>query len=349
MTDVSIFDRRQMLREIAQTRAASSAYNYVDEQTDVVDQADDPDLSSGEASRARVLKEFYRDPRGETRPNLRGTSEMADAVLDIAAIAPHFCHVLGIYVRAIRLSMLTQAPLSIPPVLLLGGPGLGKTYVAARLADALGTSMARLAMNSISDTNLLLGHPSTWRGAKVGLLTRALVECETASPVYFMDEIDKLSSWPYDGHSAYGPILSVLETENAKCCRDEYLCVDFDLSHAIVLATANSIEGLHPAIRDRFLTIEVEQPDARQLLIVTKSIYHAVAGRYCGEVRMPPDDALAELAMLNPRSVGRIIALALGFAAESKRRTLARHDIARALALLPQTGSGKGETTRERP
>ena len=348
MNTVQIFDRRQMLREIAQTRTARSAYGYDDDQTDVIDQTDDPDLSSGESSRARVLKEFYRDPRGEIRPSLHGTAQMADSVLEIAAIAPHFNHVLGIYVRAIHLSMLTQAPLSVPPVLLLGGPGLGKTYVASRLADALGTSMARLAMNSISDTNLLLGHPSTWRGAKVGLLTRALVECETASPLYFMDEIDKLSSWPYDGHSSYAPILSVLETENAKACRDEYLCVDFDLSHAIVVATANEIDHLHPAIRDRFLAIEIDQPDARQLLIVTKSIYHAVAGRYCGEVKMPPDDALAELTRLNPRSVGRIIALALGFAAEDKRRTLARRDIARAIALLPKAGAGKTEAGHDR-
>ena len=335
MTDIVIYDQEQLLREIALTRASEEAARFGPDETDVVDQPDDFDLSSGESSRAKTLKKIYRDPRGDKRAGLHGTGQMVEAILGVVAIAPHFREALGIFERAVHLSVMTERPLSVPPILLLGAPGLGKTFVAARLADALQTSMARLAMNAISETNLLLGHPTTWRGAKVGLLTRALIDSATASPVFFMDEIDKLSAWPYEGHAASAPLLSVLESENARACRDEYLCVDFDLSHAIIVATANAVEPLHPAIRDRFLVVEVEPPDEHQLLIVARSVYRDVAARYCGETRMAPDDVLAALARVNPRSIGRVIALALGFAAADKRRTPSRGDVERATAIEP--------------
>ena len=324
-----IYDTAQLREQIMETRSSDAPMcGPVD---DVVDLPDNPDLSTGETSRADALRRLYKDPRGPLRPYLFGGGDMALALSAIASSSPHFAEMLGFVERAARLSELTGAAMRLPPVLLLGEPGLGKTYVSSRLGEALGGVAARIALNAVSDTQLFLGHPTTWRGAKMGVFTRALVECRTASPVIVLDEVDKLTSlWQ---ENAYAPLLTVLEPENAQSARDEYLLIDFNLSAAIVIGTANEVKPIPAPVLDRFMVIEVPPPKPAQLVEVVASITQSVIETY-GGIAMPGKDVVKALARKNPRFVRKIIEVALGFAAKDGRRTLAVADVGYACAML---------------
>ena len=345
MQGLTIFNRDQLRAELQQNRADRRTFDG--EYEDASDDTFDLDLSTGESSRSRTLMQLYRDPRGDTRPCLPGSEDMISAIGDVLRLAPHFAQSIGLIERAAKLSCLTRSPMHIAPLLLLGAPGLGKSYVASRLAKALGTGIVRIAMNSISDTNLLLGHPSTWRGAKIGMLTRGLIDCETASPLFLLDEVDKLSAYPYE--NAYAPFLTILEPENSSIARDEYLCIDINLSHSIIIGTANEADPIPPAVRDRFMILEIPSPDEGQLLVVVRSMFATAASRYGGEIEEPGEDVLRRLGQDNPRFISRLIGVGLGFAAADNRRSLRAGDIDRASALLDrQRGRHRSVSSRGR-
>ncbi|MFY8153973.1 MAG: AAA family ATPase [Hyphomicrobiales bacterium] len=147
-------------------------------------------LSSEDTTRFEKLRWLSR--QSARKPVLFGTAPMREQLSGLRVRCPGFAAVTDLVDRAVALSIMTGTPLSLPPLLLAGPPGIGKTHYSKSLAAVLGVPTHAWSCATNSDAmQLITGHPTSWRGARMGLLTEALVTSGSASRVVLLDEIDK--------------------------------------------------------------------------------------------------------------------------------------------------------------
>lgn len=291
--------------------------------------------AAGEESNGAHRRLLAQMENGST---LRALSQVPDlSALDhLSARFPHFDAVLSSLRRSLALSSLGSPgkAIVIPPLLLRGPPGTGKSYFAQQLALALGCVYEERDLGVTSEAFVLTGMHPTWKYGKPGVVFDALVRGSTANPVICLNEVDKAKG-SGTSNSPIQALYSLLEPTNSSRFKDEFAGVPIDASRVIWVLTANDGHIPEP-ILTRVEVFDIPYPSPAQCEAIAQSVWadllvtafppgHPFQGPL-------PEDVCADVAHVSPRVMRRLLYAAAGVSALHHRTELTLSDVRSATA-----------------
>lgn len=204
----------------------------------------------------------------------------------------------------------------VSPILLLGEPGIGKTFLATQLADALGVATEKISAGGAQGGFQLTGSHSTWLAARPGQLFSLLAGGQSASPVIVIDEVDKIRDSP---QPVLPVLLDALDAGTAKHFKDEFFEMRFDVSRAIFVLTANSLEDVPPALLSRVEVFHIPAPQSPQRLRIIQDTVKSLRSKTRKRIELDAHSAqsLSERMDIDLRRVTRLVHEAFARALQS--------------------------------
>ena len=295
--------------------------------------------------------ELYRKMTASTM--LRDIAMPKDVaqVLDTLRLSqPHFGAVIDLIRGQLLLGQKTSKTVRIPPILLDGAPGLGKTHFSLELAKALGTTVKRISFDSALTSATLIGSERRWANTQFGALFELICLGKHANPIVILDEIDKAGvrrEW-----DPLAPLHTLLEPSTAKHVRDISVDFEFDTSMVTWIATSNRKQMLPDSLRSRFREFDIVRPNAQEAI----QLASAVVAKSFEEMQLadfePPDKQfVVSLAHLTAREITQAMAEALASAVDQGRNRLTLDDLPADVrsddgddSNETANGNGKGQT-----
>lgn len=240
---------------------------------------------------------------------------------------PNFKAVIDLVRNQLLLAKNAGRPPRIPPLLLDGEPGLGKTHFASQIAAVLGAPVQLISFDAQGTAAALVGTDRHWSTSSAGKLFETICLGDCANPVFLLDELDKSSS---DRHQ--NPLLALhtlLEPSTAVRVRDLSVDIEFDASLVTWIATTNCVNLLLPSLRSRFTEFHIERPNAADSInsanVVVASVFFSVLQQ--GTFQLPGKEFSVALAHFLPREVKQATEQALANAVANGRSYVTVDDI----------------------
>jgi len=257
---------------------------------------------------------------------LAGAPSAAD-LLKLGDDFPNCADVVALVERRRALAEVTPGrEFRMPPILLSGPPGVGKTAFVERLAACLAVPFRRLDIAVTTAGFALSGSHASWSDAQPGAVW-ALLQAPCVSGILLLDEIDKPAQSRYP---VLGALYTLLETASARHFRDECVDIQIDASNLFWVGTCNDSNGVEAALRNRFTEFEIAKPTPTQMVAVVRSAHHWLRAHMRWALAFDeelPADVLEALGELSPRAVIRALEDGHARAAADGRRQLRRRDI----------------------
>ena len=275
----------------------------------------------------RLSSILDRGEDGRWRDLVAPLPEAEPAVEALVARAPHLGELGRLVTMHLRGARTIGLPASLPPVLLVGGPGVGKTWFLSRLSSTLGLPFRRYSMSTSTLAEGLQGAHPSWRNAQPGLVAKTLLAETAANPMLFVDEFDKVRSHAYNGdpHRAF---YALLDPSDSASFTDEYLGFPVDASKILWVMAANDADLLPAPILDRLTVLHVPDPDAGHRASIAASIYAEANELHRRYFEESPSAAVVErLAGMTPRAMRKGLDQAMARAAAEGRRKLGADDV----------------------
>lgn len=298
--------------------------------TDEVDKllSDNTDATRDQAARIKGLVKKIRKVSA-SKKLVTIPEQWCEYCDQLALKFPNFKDVVLFIRYQLALSSIGDNVLRLPPILLVGGPGIGKSEFCLTVANDFNTTLKIIDISSAQTGSALTGSEAYWGNTQPGMLFTELVLGSVANPIIMLDELDKSKARvEYDPLAA---LHTLLEPRQAKRFQDLSVPdIIVDASHIIWIATANSVESLDAPILDRFTVFNVADPETAQMIAIVNSQYqrfidkHPSGSIFEKEIR---DDVREELCNHHPRKVRKLLEQAFGLAAFDKRNYLIVQDI----------------------
>jgi len=248
------------------------------------------------------------------------------AIDDLYDASPNFGAVIDDLKKFLALAISGNEAVQFTPILLLGEPGLGKTYFAKKLAHALGTGFEFVSLSSLTAGWVLSGASSQWHNSRPGKIAQTLIEGDYANPVVVLDEVDK--SGGDHRYDPMGALYTLLERDTAQDFKDEYIDVNMDASHILWVATANDDTVIPEPILNRMNVYVIDRPDAEGSRRIALSVYREILDQHNWPFPPEPSEGLVDrLATIPPRDMKKLLLDAFGTARLAGRDCLVPEDI----------------------
>lgn len=231
---------------------------------------------------------------GPYREYLRPTSTHFRALGQLRKDAPNLSAVTDCLVSHLQVARRSRLGLRSAPRLLLNGPpAAGKTWWAEQVALALGLPCEILSLANVTANFEIAGGSTQWYSAKPGRIVRAFLNAKSASPVIVLDEVDKAMT--RSNYPTADSLLDLVERSSATRWHDEFYSRNFDVSTALIIATANEPEKIDAPLRSRFQVFHVKAPRPDQMIATVRSVWRNYR-QLRHDLRLPAelDDAVVQ-------------------------------------------------------
>lgn len=293
----------------------------------------------GNGQQRRLLEQMAQDSGVRALKEVPADNPLAEMYQRF----PHFTEVIDFISDNLALAACGDegSPIRIPPVLLKGEPGTGKTYFAQELARVLGTVFVERDLSVTSEGWVISGMDSSWKGSKNGVVFDAIVNGHSANPVICLNEVDKCKN----GGSHNSPIsalYALLEPTSAEHFIDEFVPVAIDASRIVWVLTANDGDIPEP-ILTRLEIFDIKQPTPAECRIIAKSVWHSLSSHslpkghgFAPEFGEPFLDAMSRM---SPRNMRKVLTRTASLGARQKRKQMTLENLKVAQQRYPEKSS----------